>query len=89
MINNTPLTIKRIAIRPPSQRWQWFGPPIHFTLNGFLEEPKWYIAHCVIESMCAEIVEIYGLDFIKNAENARIIEAPNEHALELVDLRML
>ena len=88
-MNNVELALKRIAIRPPRQSWQWFGPPVHFTARGFYEEPKWYIANGVIESMCRDIVELYGMDFIKDAENARIVEAPSEHALELVDLRTL
>lgn len=88
-MNNTTLTIERIAIRPSGQHWQWFGPSVHFKFDGFFEKPKWCIAHCVIESMCREIVETYGFDFIKDSNNVRLVEAPSERALELVDLRTL
>lgn len=87
-MENITLTCKRLAVRDKDHRWQWFGPPVHFTLQGGFEHPlKWGTSYAVLESMCQDLVKQYGLEYCK--EHATVVEAPSEHAYELIDMEIL
>lgn len=87
-MENITIRCERIAIRDKDHRWQWFGPPVHFTVQGAFERPRqWGTSHAVIESMCRDAVKQYGLEYYK--EHAQIVEAPSEQAYELVDMETL
>lgn len=88
-MDNITLSCKRIAIKPPEESWQWYGPIVPFTVQGSLEDPPWYTANRILENMCEDVVKLHGLDWFKDKDHAKIVYAPNEQAIEKVDLEAL
>lgn len=87
-MENTTLRCERIAIRDNDHHWQWFGPAVHFTLQGGFERPlKWASSYAVIESMCQDLVKQHGLEYCK--EHVQIVEAPSEQVYALIDMETL
>ena len=66
---------RRVAVRKAdSAPWEWFGPPIAFTLRHY------DIAMAMLENLCVEAVYRYPTQHICT------VQVPTKHAYDLADM---
>jgi hypothetical protein len=79
----TVLQVKQIACRTNENApWVWYGEPVLYKVKGL---PKFHIEDTMLEMQCETLAMQYAT-FGDYRKNTKVIEAPTEEALALVDL---
>jgi hypothetical protein len=83
LTQETVLRVKQIAHRANKQApWTWHGYPVLFKVKGL---PTFYTENTMLEMQCEQLAMQYA-SIEEYQRNTRMIEAPTEEALALVDL---
>lgn len=83
LTQETVLRVKQIAFRSNEQElWAWYGYPVLYKAKGL---PTFHAENTMIEIQCEKVAMMYP-SLEEYQKNTKVIEAPTEEALALVDL---